>query len=333
MIISAFARAGEKVDSNNPWVLLEKAGLSLSELTKDRPGIYRGPTLDELPDLTEADRGLIRAELVALVGPGGVEVAVNFSVFASEGVPTGFLRMRSELADVPLAPPQEMRIDLATAVDSIQREVARTWNRYGWLLTTLADVLRLEPGVAVAVLDTLTEGRGFTRDGRMRVRFENHLFYDTWGRENPDKYQDHFQFNARRPWQKHLWRPTPGGDWQDCHGGQGGEWWVFEFARTLDDTAAKLSIAMGAPQLLGLNYTAIGHKSVDQMYQDFAYSECYQIIGLFDLIAGPGSKSRPLSALQAKNFGDFAALHLGGRHAARYSSLLRWAYEAFERLK
>jgi len=167
----------------------------------------------------------------------------------------------------------------------------------------------------------------------MRIRFENHIFYDTWGRENPDKYQAHFQFDSRRPWQKHLWRPTPGGDWQDCHGGQSDEWWVFEFAQTLDDTAAMLSIAMGTAQILGLNYAAIGHMSVDQMYQDFAWSECYQIIGLFDLIVGPGSKSRPLSALQAADFSDFAALHLGGRQAARYSSLLRRAYEAFERIK
>jgi hypothetical protein len=56
-------------------------------------------------------------------------------------------------------------------------------------------------------------------------------------------------------------------------------------------------------------------------------------MGLFDLIAGPGSKSRQLSALQVADFEDFAALHLGGRQAARYSSLLRRAYEAFQRLK
>jgi hypothetical protein len=90
---------------------------------------------------------------------------------------------------------------------------------------------------------------------------------------------------------------------------------------------------MGAAQILGLNYAAIGHRSVDQMYQEFAYSECYQIMGLFDLIAGPGGKSRQLSALQVADFEDFAILHLGGRQAARYSSLLRRAYETFQRLR
>jgi hypothetical protein len=332
MIITAFSRAGTKVNPDNQWVLLEKAGLSLGELAADRPGIYRGPTLDELPNLTEADRGLIRVELEKLVGPGGVEAAINFSVFSGEEAPTGFLRIRSELADVPLAPPREMMIDLATAKDSAEQGVVRTWNRYGWLLSTLADVLRIESGVAVAVLDTLGEGRGFSRDGRMRVRFENHIFHDTWGRDNPDKYEAHFQFDSRLPWRKHVWRPTSSGDWLNCHGKQGDEWWVFEFAQGLDDTAAKLSTAMGVAQILGLNYAAIGHKSVDQMYQEFAWSECYQIMGLFDLIAGPGSKSRQLSALQVADFENFAALHLGGRQAARYSSLLRRAYEAFQRL-
>jgi hypothetical protein len=166
----------------------------------------------------------------------------------------------------------------------------------------------------------------------MRVRFENHIFYDTWGRENPDTFAAHFQFDSRRPWQKHRWRPASVGDWHDCHARQGDEWWVFQFAQSLDDTAAKLSTAMGLAQILGLNYAAIGHVSVDQMVQDFAWSECYQIMGLFDLIAGPDGKSRPLSALQAAGFEDFAALHLGGRQAARYSSLLRRAYEAFQRL-
>jgi len=253
-------------------------------------------------------------------------------VFASEEPPAGFLRMRSELLDVPLAPAQEMRIGVVAEWDRTQKQVARTWNRYGWLLTTLADALRIKPGVAVAVTSGLTHQPGISREGRMRLRFENHIFFDSWGRENRELFETHFRFDAARPWQKHQWRPLPDGAWHDCHKGHGDEWSVFEFAQSLDDTAAKLSAAMGAPHILGLNYAAIGHRSVDQMFADFSRSEGYQIIGLFDLIGGPQSRSRPLAALQAVNFEDFAALHLGGGQAARYSSLLRRAFEAFERL-
>ncbi len=117
------------------------------------------------------------------------------------------------------------------------------------------------------------------------------------------------------------------------HGKQSSEWAAFEFAAGLDDTAAKLALAMGAPQIMGFNYATIGHLSVDQMYTAFSTSEHYQIIGLFDLIGGPAGSSRPLLALQARDFDTFAVLYNGPGQAARYSSMLRSAYAAYQKIK
>ena len=49
-----------------------------------------------------------------------------------------------------------------------------------------------------------------------------------------------------------------------------GEWSVFEFARTFDDDAAKLSISMGLPQIMGFNYRSVGYESVDAMFDAFS---------------------------------------------------------------
>ena len=174
-----------------------------------------------------------------------------------EGPPEDFLRTGS-LPDVPLAPPPEERIVLDAGAGSGQRLVASTWNRYGGLLELVADRLGFHPGVAVAVLGVESGGRGFAPDGRMIIRFENHVFYDRWGASHAQTFDQHFQFRADKRWLGHRWRPLPKGAWQEFHGNQNLEWKVFEFAKSLSRAAAMLSISMGGPQIMGFNYAAVG---------------------------------------------------------------------------
>ena len=213
---------------------------------------------------------------------------------------------------------------------NVEKRVARTWNRYGYLLMRLADILEIAPGVAAAVLAGETDERGLASDGRMIIRFENQVFFDNWGNQHPEMFQQHFRFDPSRPWQKHQWRPSADGAWRDCHGTQADEWEVFEFARTLDETAAKLSIGIGRPKMMGFNYAVIGYESVGQMFDAFSGGERYHILGFFDLISGPSASSRRLKALQAQDFDAFAALHYGSRQAARYGSTIRSLFEAFQ---
>ena len=120
--------------------------------------------------------------------------------------------------------------------------------------------------------------------------------------------------------------------WQDPHRSQDEEWAAFEYARRLDDTAAKLSLAMGGPGIMGFSYGAVGHMSVDQMFIDFSAGESHQLIAFFDLLAGPAGGSRKLAALRHGDLNTFATLHRGPDQVARYGGELRSALEAFRRL-
>jgi hypothetical protein len=294
-----------------------RAGLKLMDLVRDRKGPYVGPAIADLPRLTDEQKALLKAKLADLVRP-----------VAEALVAPGFLREQPELAAISLDLPSWLR--LATSdMSSYEKRAAVTWNRYGYLLLHIADRLGIDPGVAVAVLSAESDRRGLARDGRLVVRLENHVFYDQWGKEHESRFRAHYRFDPARPWTGHQWRPDAGLPWRECHQSHEGEWDAFEFACTLDETAAKLSSGLGLARMMGASFAAAGYESVGQMFDAFASSERYQIFALFDLIAGPSALSRQIHALREHDFDTFAALHYGGRQAARYGSLLASLFEAF----
>ncbi len=413
-VITAFANAAKKLGLGN-WVLMNRAGIKLDDLARDRNAPYQGPAIDQLPNLSEEEKGLVLDELAKLAHAAEEEV-VSFD-FGQP--PENYLWKRPDLATIDLSMPLEQRIDLSAVHTDAAVRVATIWNQYGFLLMQVATILKIDLGVATAVLAAQAEqpglardgrpvirfenhlfhqewGRqnedvfrqhfqfgsnmpwlwhrwrpneaepwsafhgsqeaewqvfefarsldesavlaieagpqGLARDGRLIVRFENHVFYDKWGRENGELFEQHFLFDPDQPWQRHEWRPSVQHAWRDPHSSQTAEWEVFEFASTLDGTAAKLSTAMGLTQLMGFNYVDIGYESVEQMFDDFSSSERYQVLAVFDFIAGPWTSSRQLRALQAEDLDGFAALHYGSSQAVRYGSVLRSLYEAFEEL-
>jgi hypothetical protein len=321
-IITAFHDAAVKLGLGN-WALMKRAGIKLADLVRDRSAPYQGPAIEQLPRLTDEQKDLILSELEAQVS-----AAVSFGL---EGM-QGFLWQQEDLAAVSLALPSAQRIDLASAKNSIERRVARTWNRYSYLLIQVADLLGLELGVATAVLAAQANRRGIARNGRLVIRFENHIFYEEWGQQNEEAFRQHFRFGAGRPWTKHQWRPHPDDDWRDCHRNQQAEWEVFDFACTLDETAAKLSVGQGLAQMMGFNYASIGYESVGHMFDALSSSERYQVLAIFDLIAGPSASSRQLEALQDQDLLAFAGLHYGSRRAARVGSRIHRLFQAFQAL-
>jgi hypothetical protein len=231
----------------------------------------------------------------------------------------------------PDQPPEEQRIAVTANLTGIERQVALTWNRLGGLLQAMANQLAIDPGVTVAVLAVESGGRAFGPDGRMIIRFENHIFHSRWGEHHPDAFARHFTFNPSRRWTDHRWRPAPDQAWRSFHGTQNGEWEVFDFARTLDDTAARLSISMGGPQIMGFNYAAVGHASVQGMFDAFAASERNQVVGFFDFVRSRGQAA--IQALQSLDFNGFARFYNGSGQAEYYGSLIRQTYGAYCRLK
>jgi hypothetical protein len=269
--------------------------------------------------------GFVNRNFVTLSEAGGVDLEPAGNAATAGGA--------APAAPPSLTPPDSQKIVLGPQATGTDRQAANAWNKYGGLLAPLSARLGFDPGAAVAVLAIESGGRGFAADGRMIIRFENHLFFRQWGQAHAQVFNQFFSFNAAQPWLDHQWRPDPGQAFRPFHGSQDGEWQVFSFARNLDDTGAKLSISMGGPQIVGFNFSTLGFGSVQQMFDSFSAGDRNQIEGLFHFIQGTGSNSRRVQALQAQDFVTFATLYNGPGQAAQYGSLMHSLFDAFERLR
>lgn len=239
---------------------------------------------------------------------------------------TGFLHERPELQEALLpAPAGEQRP--TGSLQGTPLRAAQTWNRYGGLLLPLCELTAVERAAAVAVLLTESSGSGF-RNGRMIIRFENHVFERQWSDAASGGFAAHFRYDGSRKWTRHEFREG-NGPWEPCHTSQDMEWRVFEFARKLNEAAALRSISMGAPQIMGFNASRIGYDSATEMFDRFAADERYHLVGMFDFVAGPGSTSPMLEALQQGRYEAFASHYNGLGQAAQYAERLRSYHDAF----
>jgi hypothetical protein len=236
-------------------------------------------------------------------------------------------------ADVAMAPPENELIPLDARSSNTERLVAGVWNKSGNLLRVLAESLEFEPGAAVAVFSAESGGAGFGPEGRLTIRFENHHFYRHWGKAHRNVFDAHYRFDAAKTWTGHRWRASAAGAFERVHKDQNSEWRAFDFARALDDTAAKLSVSMGAPQILGSNYAAAGFESVHEMFQEFSASERAQIVAFFTFLQGTEAQPRKVMALQRLDFVRFAELYNGAGNAAVYGARIGSIYESYRRLR
>ena len=85
--------------------------------------------------------------------------------------------------------------------------------------------------------------------------------------------------------------------------------------------------------MMGFNHALLGYDSAGQMFDAFASSERYQVMGLFDFIGGRDADAPPLRALRHNDLQAFAALFWGPAAAARYAAWLDRGVAAFERLR
>ncbi|MBM3189030.1 MAG: DUF3380 domain-containing protein, partial [Chloroflexi bacterium] len=303
-------------------------------------GLYAAPSAEGAPLVTLPPDALVevleeQGEWLHVAGLGKTGYVRKSAVRrADQRAAAGFLRARSELQSVAMdAPASQIIPPEAAAGHPTAQALAETWNRYGGLMTVLGGELKIDPALAAAVLVAESRGRGFGPDGRMVLRFENHVFYRRWGREHAERYAQHFRYDPQEPWKGHVWRPSPDGAWRPFHGDQSAEWEVFQFACALDDTAAKLSISMGAPQIMGFNHAGIGYDSVQGMYDAFSGDERYQILGFFDFAKGPTGESEALRALQDCDLETFAAKYNGAGEAARYAGLIAERLQMLRQLR
>lgn len=250
----------------------------------------------------------------------------------NQPVKNRLLATQPELLHIPLAPSAPFRLETSRLTPgTLAYAVADLWNRYGGLLTVLANELGIDPGVAVAVLLAESGGQGFAPGPggpRMIIRFENHIFHDRWGRTHPESFDRHFAFASGQSWTGHRWRPNPDAPWQEFHGNQDKEWRVYEFAHGLDRRTARESISMGLPQVMGFNFQSVGYPHADAMFDAFASGEARQIFGFFDFVRNRSG----LSPLRARDFTAFAEIYNGLGQAPVYGAVIRERVDLFAQL-
>ncbi|MCF6243177.1 MAG: N-acetylmuramidase domain-containing protein [Bacteroidales bacterium] len=205
----------------------------------------------------------------------------------------------------------------------IDMRVRQTYNKYGNLLKALSEYLGIDLASAIAVIAVESGGKGFD-DGNVLIRFENHLFYKYWGKENEKVFFEHFKFNKDKRWLGHKFRKNKREDWQTFHGDQEKEHEVLKFARKLDKNAAYMSISMGLAQILGSNSKILGYENAKDMYDNFSKDIRYHILGLFDFLS-----PRMIKYLRNNEFVNFASYYNGKGQARRYGKWIQDHYEAF----
>ncbi|HVO41600.1 MAG TPA: N-acetylmuramidase domain-containing protein [Aggregatilineales bacterium] len=313
----------------------EKAQVSVARLNLRSTPSTDGSVLAKLPQNTLLDviavqgdwlqvsanglQGYVAAAYVTLILPGAPVTPAQ--------PPSGFLINQPELLNATLVPDSL----IPDQTDNNAALIARTWNSFGGLIGLLASRLNTGRDALVGVLAAESGGRAFAADGRMIIRFENHVFYQYWGKNNAARYAQYFKFDQSAPansWKGHQWRPDPKGPWQICHTSQDMEWQVLTFARTLDDTAALESISMGAPQIMGFNFRRLGYASVQDMFKNFAASAPAQILALFDFVRGPNT----IAALQKGDYLAFATAYNGPANAATYRDIIQRYSSLFHQL-
>ena len=96
---------------------------------------------------------------------------------------------------------------------------SKIWRDYGGLLGPLSDLLEIPPAVAAAIVQVESGGKAFGADGRLVIRFENHIFFREWGRTNARAFATQFAFDENKPWTGHLFRDNARGPWEPLHNG------------------------------------------------------------------------------------------------------------------
>lgn len=196
-----------------------------------------------------------------------------------------------------------------------------------WLVNTLSRVLGIDPLVAKAVISIESAGNSFGPDGNMIIRFENHVFRDAVAKTRPEKMAEvdaHFK-SGSPVWTGHQWRQDSGA-WQNQHdGGQAEEWATFNLARKIDESAAMQAISMGAAQILGTNYRAVGYDTPQEMfnaYNDKNTGEFNQIAGFFAYVRA----ANLVDAIRAKDWRKFAASYNGSGQVDYYANAIATKY-------
>ena len=354
--IDAAYNAATQLNLSDVWALLVKAGQDVGVLAQNRQNRYGGPALDETPSFTNAERVLVRRELLeqltlTMRWEGLVTASDGLSLRTGPGTDQPRLRILAHeeklqvlddtgpwlfvLADETpgfCSAQWVMRVIAPTpqppAPTEREQALLRAWNRHGQLLSEESARLGIDPAVTVAVLLAESGGDGFGPDGRLKIRFENHIFLQQWGQQNKAVFDRFFRFNDKEQWKEHQWRKSENDPWQNCHQSQAQEWEVLSFARNFIEDPALKATSMGAAQIMGFNFATVGYDSPGARLTDFQSGEEAQVRALFRYI----ENRRLVEPLRQGDFVAFARGFNGPGQQEFYARLIQEYIAIFVRL-
>jgi hypothetical protein len=333
---------GATWNTGKVYVSTQVAGVSNATVSTlpgwDTINIRNAPSTDPSTDVGDLKQGQ-RLEFIS--GPingwlvARVYLSAQFSQVISDqpapppppdglDVPNGSPLTLAELQAMSLAP--ALKLNTPGGAGQAALNAARIWNKYGGMLEPLSVKIGIDKAVAVAVIAVESGGSGMGPDGRMIIRFENHLFWTFWGKANPAAYNQFFVFDQNTSWKGHQYHPQPNGPWLDVHQNQNSEWAAFNFASTIDAGAAKKSISMGLVQIMGFNHRTIGYASPDAMFAAFAADEKFQLLGFFNFVK---NDQRQINALRNRDYAGFARIYNGPGQPDFYGGLIKGVVDGF----
>jgi uncharacterized protein YgiM (DUF1202 family) len=300
--------------------------------------VYRGNILIKLSKHNEwygvdfkGKKGFVNAAYVTPLSDDGTSTSTSGNTKKQSSNTTTetrvFFNTRKDLEKVELAPKKLLSSD---GLDKYGKVAVKTWNNYGNLISTISKELGIDVEIALAVICVESGGNGFASDGKMLIRFENHVFHTYFGsksEENQKIFDEHFSFNPKKRREDHKYRLKKSDEWIPCHTGQASEWAAFNLARSIAETQALYSISMGAPQVMGFNYKMIGYTSAQEMFNTFSKDIRYHIMALFDFC---NAKSTRVQYLLTGDFLSFAKEYNGLTAPEAYESRLQQYYEIYK---
>jgi hypothetical protein len=164
----------------------------------------------------------------------------------------------------------------------------------------------IDPLVGQTLIKVESGGQAYGPDGRLLIRFENHIFKTKLG--NDTLYARHLQHGSP-VWTGHRFRRSEGDPWMEVHtGAQTTEYAAFELALTLNRWAAFESISMGLGQIMGFNARRVGYPSAEAMFRAFDASEAFQVFAFINFFL---SDPQLAQAVRSKDWRTIARLYNG----------------------
>lgn len=182
-------------------------------------------------------------------------------------------------------------------------------------LERAAQQLGVQLAAMRAVNEVESRGHGMLPDGRPKILFERHVFWDRLKAHdiNPAPLA------ARYP---SIVSETPGG-----YQGDGSEYMRLATASTLHREAALEACSWGAWQIMGYHWKALGYGSIDVFVECMKESEAQQLDAFVRYVA---TDKTLLAALKGRKWPVFARLYNGPAYARNlYDAKLAMAYDKY----